>query len=72
MRRCLWFQVTKGHWGLAKDKASIHVGMEKVQSYEEAFAKIQVPTPSTSSRQCIHGQWVELLAAQIAPTGVDC
>ena len=33
--------VTKGHWNLAKDKATIHSGMEKVQSYEEAFAKIQ-------------------------------
>jgi len=36
--------VTKGHWGLAKDKAQIHSGMEKVQSYEEAFAKIQAAT----------------------------
>merc|ERR1719240_1478614 len=36
--------VTKGHWGLAKDKASIHAGMEKVASYEEAFAKIQAAT----------------------------
>merc|ERR1719446_1884929 len=36
--------VVKGHWGLAKDKAAIHAGMEKVQSYEEAFAKIQAAT----------------------------
>merc|ERR1719261_1939220 len=36
--------VVKGRWGLAKDKASIHSGMEKVQSYEEAFAKIQQAT----------------------------
>jgi len=36
--------VVKGHWGLAKDKASIHAGMEKVQSYEEAFAQIQQAT----------------------------
>jgi chromosome segregation ATPase len=34
-------RVTKGAWGIAKDKASIHTSMEKVQSYEEAFAKIQ-------------------------------
>jgi hypothetical protein len=36
--------VVKGHWGLAKDKASIHSGMEKVQSYEEAFTQIQKAT----------------------------
>ena len=36
--------VIKGHWGLAKDKASIHAGMEKVQSYEEAFTQIQKAT----------------------------
>jgi len=36
--------VVKGHWGLAKDKASIHAGMEKVQSYEEAFTQIQRAT----------------------------
>merc|ERR1719446_645220 len=36
--------VTKGHWGLAKDKAAIHAGMEKVQSYEEAFTQIQRAT----------------------------
>ena len=36
--------VVKGHWSLAKDKASIHAGMEKVQSYEEAFTKIQAAT----------------------------
>ena len=30
--------------GIAKDKASIHASMEKVQSYEEAFAKIQAAT----------------------------
>ena len=36
--------VVKGHWGLAKDKASIHAGMEKVQSYEEAFTQIQKAT----------------------------
>ena len=36
--------VVKGHWGLAKDKASIHAGMEKVQSYEEAFTRIQEAT----------------------------
>ena len=34
----------RGNWGIAKDKASIHASMEKVQSYEEAFAKIQAAT----------------------------
>merc|ERR1719265_33364 len=28
-------------WGIAKDKAAININIEKVQSYEEAFAKIQ-------------------------------
>jgi hypothetical protein len=36
--------VVKGHWSLAKDKASIHAGMERVQSYEEAFTQIQRAT----------------------------
>ena len=42
--------VTKGHWNLAKDKATIHSGMEKVQSYEEAFAKIQARRREISPR----------------------
>jgi len=37
-------KLLKGNWGMAKDKASIHVSLEKVQSYEEAFAKIQEAT----------------------------
>jgi len=37
-------KVLRGNWGIAKDKASIHASMEKVQSYEEAFAKIQQAT----------------------------
>jgi chromosome segregation ATPase len=37
-------KVLRGNWGIAKDKASIHASMEKVQSYEEAFAKIQAAT----------------------------
>jgi hypothetical protein len=40
-------KVTKGAWGIAKDKANIHLSMEKVQSYEEAFAKIQKATKIT-------------------------
>jgi chromosome segregation ATPase len=40
-------RVTKGAWGIAKDKANIHLSMEKVQSYEEAFAKIQKATKIT-------------------------
>ena len=40
-------RVTKGAWGIARDKANIHLSMEKVQSYEEAFAKIQKATKIT-------------------------
>jgi chromosome segregation ATPase len=40
-------RVSKGAWGIAKDKANIHLSMEKVQSYEEAFAKIQKATKIT-------------------------
>jgi hypothetical protein len=42
-------RVTKGAWGIARDKANIHLSMEKVQSYEEAFAKIQKATKITVS-----------------------
>mmetsp|Transcript_40574 Transcript_40574/g.85821 ORF Transcript_40574/g.85821 Transcript_40574/m.85821 type:complete len:546 (-) Transcript_40574:85-1722(-) len=37
-------KVTASAWGMAKDKAAIHSSMEKVSSYEEAFAKIQAAT----------------------------
>eukprot|EP00736_Rhodelphis_marinus_P009779 Rmarinus@m.17933 len=37
-------KVIKGNWGIAKDKAAQQVSLEKVQSYEEAFAKIQAAT----------------------------
>src|SRR5690348_1041741 len=40
-------RVTKHAWGIAKDKANIHLSMEKVQDYEEAFAKIQKATSIT-------------------------
>lgn len=40
-------RVSKGAWGIAQDKANIHLSMEKVQSYEEAFAKIQKATKIT-------------------------
>ena len=33
--------VSRGAWSIAKDKAAIHLSMERVQSYEEAFARIQ-------------------------------
>lgn len=36
--------MNKGSWAIAQDKAAIHFAMEKVQSYEEAFAKIQKAT----------------------------
>jgi len=37
-------KVTASAWGIAKDKASINSHIEKIQSYEEAFAKIQAAT----------------------------
>lgn len=37
-------QVAKGYESIAQSKADIHLCMEKVQSYEEAFAKIQKAT----------------------------
>jgi len=40
-------RVTQGAWGIASDKANIHLSMEKVQAYEEAFAKIQKATKIT-------------------------
>lgn len=46
-------RVSKGAWGIAKDKASIHLSMEKVQSYEEAFAKIQKATKITDIDQLV-------------------
>jgi hypothetical protein len=39
--RNLKTKVAKGAWGIARDRANIHLSMAKVQSYEEAFAKIQ-------------------------------
>mmetsp|Transcript_37188 Transcript_37188/g.91938 ORF Transcript_37188/g.91938 Transcript_37188/m.91938 type:complete len:559 (-) Transcript_37188:205-1881(-) len=40
-------KVIKGNWNIAKDKAAQQVSMEKVQSYGEAFAKIQQATGIT-------------------------
>merc|ERR1711977_425667 len=37
-------KVTASAWGIAKDKATINTHIEKIQSYEEAFAKIQAAT----------------------------
>jgi len=37
-------KVTSSAWGIAKDKATINSHIEKIQSYEEAFAKIQAAT----------------------------
>jgi myosin heavy subunit len=37
-------KVTKSAWNVAKDKASMHMNLEKVQVYEEAFAKMQAAT----------------------------
>lgn len=47
-------KVTKGAWGIATDKANIHLSMEKVQSYEEAFAKIQKATKITDIDELVH------------------
>jgi chromosome segregation ATPase len=47
-------KVTKGAWGIAADKANIHLSMEKVQSYEEAFAKIQKATKITDIDELVH------------------
>uniref|UniRef100_A0A7S0WSW4 ODAD1 central coiled coil region domain-containing protein n=1 Tax=Pyramimonas obovata TaxID=1411642 RepID=A0A7S0WSW4_9CHLO len=40
-------KVIKGNWNIAKDRAQQQVSMEKVQSYGEAFAKIQQATGIT-------------------------
>merc|ERR550514_537847 len=37
-------KVNKTAWSIAKDKANVHVNLEKLQSYEEAFAKMQAAT----------------------------
>mmetsp|Transcript_7500 Transcript_7500/g.17164 ORF Transcript_7500/g.17164 Transcript_7500/m.17164 type:complete len:387 (+) Transcript_7500:3-1163(+) len=37
-------KIIKGNWGIAKDKAAQQASLQKVQSYEEAFAKIQEAT----------------------------
>jgi len=37
-------KVNKTAWSVAKDKANVHLNMEKLQSYEEAFAKMQAAT----------------------------
>lgn len=35
-------KVTKGTWGLGKEKAVTEVAVDKVKMYDDAFAKIQV------------------------------
>merc|ERR1712078_966361 len=37
-------KVAKSAWTVAKDKASMQMNVEKVQVYEEAFAKMQAAT----------------------------
>merc|ERR1711988_1981888 len=37
-------KLIKGTWAIARDKASMHVQAEKVQTYEEAFARIMDAT----------------------------
>merc|ERR1711871_1590601 len=37
-------KLIKGTWAIARDKASVHVQAEKVQTYEEAFARIMDAT----------------------------
>lgn len=37
-------RLAKSAWAIAKDKANIHISTDKVQDYEESFAKIQKAT----------------------------
>lgn len=47
-------QVLKGYENIKENKANIHHAMEKVQSYEEAFAKIQKATGITDIDELVH------------------
>ena len=61
--------------GLAKDKASIHAGMEKVQSYEEAFAQIQKATQITDIDELVRqgvDRFVVAPGARSAPLALAC
>jgi hypothetical protein len=51
-------KVTKGAWNIAKDKANIHLSMEKVQAYEEVsiaaqYSPIRYCTGTTATVLCI-------------------
>merc|ERR1712232_122474 len=46
-------KIAKGAWAIGKDKAQIHLSQEKVQSYEEAFAKIQAATGITDIEELV-------------------
>lgn len=37
-------KVNKGAWGIAKDKADVHMSVERMQNFEEAFLKIRAAT----------------------------
>eukprot|EP00949_MAST-11_sp_MAST-11-sp1_P003478 g3478.t1 len=37
-------KAARGAWSIAKDKASLQLSQERIQSYEDAFAKIQAAT----------------------------
>ena len=40
-------RVARGAWNIEKEKATLHLSQERIQSYEEAFAKIQAATGET-------------------------
>jgi len=44
-------KVTKGAWGLGKEKAVTDVAVDKVKMYDDAFAKIQAATGEQQSRK---------------------
>lgn len=40
-------ELSKGAWSIAKNRAAMQVSIDKVQSYEAAFKKINVCVPPT-------------------------
>ena len=47
-------KVTKGVWGIAKDKANIQASIDKVQNYEEAWNKIQAATGISDIKELVN------------------
>jgi hypothetical protein len=46
-------KVTKGAWGLGKEKAVTDVAVDKVKMYDDAFAKIQAATGITDINELV-------------------